>query len=164
MKPEQKNIIRSKVKTTVDYITGEIVEEHTESQYKVDREPDFVKLYLGDIGKLYNLPNTSLLLAMLRKMNYDNEIILNASVKRSLSKSIGDNMGLANVEKLITAYVKRGILIRKDKGVYLFNPYLFGRGKWQDVSKIRLSIDYSPGLREIKAEIKDVIRESAPLE
>jgi hypothetical protein len=77
MKPEQKKIIKSKVKTTVDSITGEIIEIETINDFKVDREPDFVKLYLGDIGKLFNLPNTSLLMALLHQMNYDNEIVLN---------------------------------------------------------------------------------------
>lgn len=155
MKPEQKNIIKQNVKTTVDLATGEVTEIHTENQYKVDREPDFVKLYLGDIGKLYNLPNTSLLMALLKKMNYDNEVILNAAVKRELSKQIGGNMGLSNIEKIIGIYTKRGVLIRKDRGIYLFNPYLFGRGKWQDVNKIRLSISYSPGSREVSTEIND---------
>jgi hypothetical protein len=153
MKPEQKNVIKSNVKTTIDLVTGEITEIQTDNQYRVDREPDFVKLYLGDIGRLYNLPNTSLLMALLRKMNYDNEVILNAAVKRELSSSIGGNMGLANIEKIIGVYVKRGVLIRKDRGIYLFNPYLFGRGKWQDVNKIRLSISYEPGVREVTAEI-----------
>jgi len=62
-------------------------------------------------------------------------------------------MGLSNIEKIIGVYVKRGVLIRKDRGIYLFNPYLFGRGKWQDVNKIRLSISYEPGVREVTAEI-----------
>jgi hypothetical protein len=34
----------------------------------------------------------------------------------------------------------------KAKGIYLFNPYFFARGAWGDIHKIRMSIDYTPGL------------------
>lgn len=154
MKPEQKKILKSKVKTTVDTITGEILEIETINDYKVDREPDFVKLYLGDIGKLFNLPNTSLLMALLHQMNYDNEIVLNASIKRKICALIGDKMSLANLEKIIGIYTKKEILIRKDRGLYMFNPYLFGRGSWKDINKIRLSISYSPEGKDTQAIIE----------
>jgi hypothetical protein len=154
MKPEQKKIIKSKVKTTVDSITGEVIEIETINDFKVDREPDFVKLYLGDIGKLFNLPNTSLLMALLHQMNYDNEIVLNASIKRKICALIGDKMSLANLEKIISIYTKKEILIRKDRGLYMFNPYLFGRGSWKDINKIRLSISYSPEGKDINAIIE----------
>ena len=34
------------------------------------------------------------------------------------------------------------ILYRVDRGIYRFNPYLFGRGDWQDVARLRLEIKY----------------------
>lgn len=33
-------------------------------------------------------------------------------------------------------------MFRADIGVYTLNPYLFGKGDWQDISRLRLEINY----------------------
>ena len=35
------------------------------------------------------------------------------------------------------------ILYRVGTGAYNFNPYLFGKGDWQDVSRLRLEVNYN---------------------
>ena len=42
----------------------------------------------------------------------------------------------------MTDLVKGKVLFRVDKGVYRFNPYLFGKGDWQDIAKLRLEVNY----------------------
>lgn len=40
-------------------------------------------------------------------------------------------------------YSSKGkILYRVGTGAYNFNPYLFGKGDWQDVSRLRLEVNY----------------------
>ena len=36
-----------------------------------------------------------------------------------------------------------GIIVRKSIGVYQVNPNLFAKGKWEDIVKIRMEIEYS---------------------
>lgn len=46
------------------------------------------------------------------------------------------------VSNAITELVKGKILYRVGTGAYNFNPYLFGKGDWQDVSRLRLEVNY----------------------
>jgi hypothetical protein len=46
--------------------------------------------------------------------------------------------------------------MRKDKGMYIANPSLFGKGKWNDIKEIRMSISYSEDGRMIKSEINKI--------
>ncbi len=151
MKPKKK--VNHMIETlSLDKETGEVVQETQVSSWVLDREPDFVKLYVDDIGSLFNLSNTDILFAFVRKMNYDNEIALNASIKRDISKTLKTTV--SNIDKMISKYVKEDILIRKDRGLFLVNPYIFGRGKWQDIRKIRLSIEYTLSGRKIVSAIE----------
>lgn len=151
MKPKKR--VNHIVETvSLDVESGEVIQETQTSIYTLDREPDFVKLYVDDIRHLYNISNTDILLAFVRKMNYDNEIALNASIKRDISNALGTTV--SNIDKMISKYVQKDILIRKDRGLFLVNPYLFGRGKWQDIRKIRLSIEYTLEGRKVVSSIE----------
>jgi hypothetical protein len=113
-------------------------------------EPSFIKLYLQDLLYLSDIPRgyDRILYALLKKMSYAGgdqngmEVIVNASLKRRIAEELQlKNVG--SISNAITDLVKGGVLIRKDVGIYQFNPYLFGKGDWQDVSQLRLEVDYS---------------------
>ena len=60
-------------------------------------------------------------------------------------KAICDELGWKTVASLDNALQKLlagKILYRVDRGMYRFNPYLFGKGDWQDISRLRLDINY----------------------
>ena len=43
------------------------------------------------------------------------------------------------------------------KGIYQFNPYLFGRGNWSDIAKLRLSVKYDEDKgRTFESQFEDV--------
>ena len=49
---------------------------------------------------------------------------------------------MSSINNAITDFVKGKILYRVDVGMYNFNPFLFGKGDWQDISRLRLEVNY----------------------
>jgi len=117
-------------------------------------EPNYVKLYLDDILYLSDLPKglNSILYALLKRMAYGNQLVLNAALKRQIAREV--NLGTSSVNNAITKFVKGQLLKRIDTGIYLVNPQLFGKGEWKDISKIRLTAKYDLKGRTIMAEIE----------
>ena len=71
---ENKKIYQTETKTIIDHQTGEIIQtEHNQKGF-VEKEPDYVKLYLQDIARLNNLPPSasSLMTLIIRSMGYNN--------------------------------------------------------------------------------------------
>lgn len=127
-----------------DLETGKATKQHERKTYKVkiEQEPDFVKLYLKDICKLNNIPKTSskLLNVLLRYSSYENKVLLPSGIKKEIVKELETTMG--TLDNALSKLVKSEIIARESKGVYKLNPYIFGRGKWQDIKKIRATWSY----------------------
>ena len=140
--------------SVTDLNTGEVhTTEITRSTFK-DVEPPYIKVYLDDITNLYNLPNNSsdLLLELLRLMSYDGQIILNSAIKKIMQKRVGYK-NLGSVDNYISSLCKKEIFKCVDRGIYEPNPFIFGRGDWKSISKLRdawLHISYNEkGEKEI---------------
>jgi predicted transcriptional regulator len=138
-----------KVLETVDGITGELLDKKFQSLYW-EREPDYIKMYLTDISRLYflNLSQNKTLLALLRKMNYDCEIVLTSLTKKELIEALKLPKGTFN--NSITYLIEKGIIMRIENNRYLVNPHLFARGSWSDIQKIQMTITYDKNGRLIK--------------
>jgi len=139
----------------VNAVTGEVLEQHSISVVRMDREPDYVKLYLNDIMKLNDLPasSSSILFRILNRMGYDNKVVLVNEIKEDIAKEVGTSYD--TVRKRITELVKKKILLpsgRKERSaVYIVNPSIFARGKWEDVKRIRLTVEYGPDGKRMSA-------------
>lgn len=72
---------------------------------------------------------------------YGMEITLNASIKKRIADTL-EIKNIRTINNVLTDLVKGQILIRADIGVYTLNPYLFGKGDWQDISRLRLEVSY----------------------
>lgn len=138
--------------TTIDVTTGEVFQSTQESVLPV--EPDYVKLYLADLVVLNDIPKwvSGILHELLKRMNYQNEIVLNAEIKRRIAMEL--DIVPQTIDNALVIFIKKSVLYRNGKGVYLANPYLFGKGKWSDIRKIRLSISYGINGKEMEGEIK----------
>lgn len=124
-------------KMVTDRTTGEILSEESTTVHQIPEEPPYVKLYLDDLIKLNDLPKSSsaILYEFVRKMNYDGFIVINASIKRMIGADLG--VKEQSISNAISTFVKKDIMHRFDKGVYILNPSLFAKGKWTDVRKLR---------------------------
>ena len=140
--------IKQSVETEVLNEYGEIVSKRANRVLNWGNEPQYIKLYLQDILYLSDLPkhHEKILFELLKRATYAGEkygmeITLNAGIK----KRIAENLGIKNIRSInntLSDLVKGKILFRADIGVYTLNPYLFGKGDWQDISRLRLEINY----------------------
>lgn len=149
-KKNSKTVLTKLETMTYDAQTGEVFTEQTLTKRKVSKEPDFIKLYLNDVMLLSDVPKSKsdILYLLLRKMNYDNEITVVASHKRDIANEL--KCSQINIDKTLSLLVEKGILIRKERGVYVANPRLFGKGNWEDIEELRMSIDYKKsGIKRI---------------
>lgn len=141
-------ILKQSVETEVLNDKGEIVSKRANRTLSWGSEPAFIKLYLQDVLYLADMPtkHSAILYELLKRSSYAGDkdgmqVIVNASLKRRIQEALGlKNVG--SISNAITELVKGKVLYRADVGMYNFNPYLFGKGDWQDIAKLRLEIDY----------------------
>jgi hypothetical protein len=140
--------------TITDVNTGEIVKSEISKEFYLPKEPDFIKLYLNDVAYMSDLPKwvTGILYDLLRRMDYENIISLPSGTKRLIAEKMSINP--KTIDNALGQFVKKGILIKKDTGVYLANPTYFGKGSWANIYKIRMTVSYVNGHRMFEGEIE----------
>lgn len=93
-------------------------------------------------------------------MNYNNTFINHKFLKEMMVKELKIsintlNMGISNLKK-------KGILIpvRGAKGLYIVDPELFARGKWEDIKNLRLVIEYNKdGSKSLKSNAREQLKQ-----
>ena len=140
--------------------TGEVLKVKNFKTAIVSTEPDFLKLYLSDIKRIFSLEkNVSLVLySIVLRMGYDNKFIAVKDTKILMSKDTG--LKIETIDVAISKLKKENILIPISKSVYLVDPNLFARGKWNKLKDLRLCIKYNPdGTRTINSNMMENIIE-----
>lgn len=138
----------------LDLDTGEVnTTEIKQTFVTKGQEPRFVKVYLDDLLLLKDLPTKSsaILWELIKNTTYENKIILNGSIKKEIISRL--DIKISTLNNALSRFTKAEILYRLDTGIYMPNPYLFARGKWEDVQDLRMIVDYKSGKREIQIEI-----------
>lgn len=117
--------------------SGEVVDEYHEIMTQLPSEPLYIKLYIEDLSRLYFLPKSSpeLLLELLKKLDYDGLIVLNATSKKMICARV--RRSVKTLDNFLHALVKKDVFRRVGTGVFQPNPLLFGRGEWRDIYKRR---------------------------
>lgn len=118
------------------------------------KEPNYIKLYLDTVLYLKDLPKglNTILYALLKRMSYGNQLVLNAALKRQIAEEI--DLSVSSINNAITKFVKGELLERIDTGLYRVNPHLFGKGEWKDIAKIRLEVAFDSEGKTIMSEIE----------
>lgn len=139
---------------------GNFKESSTASIFKAkqDAEPAYIKVYLGDIGRLMNLQkgSSALLYELFKLISFDeNMIILNAAIKKRIAKTL--NIKPQSLNNALSELKKKELLIHVDQGIYAPNPYYFGKGSWAELKKkrgkIECTLEYSD---DNERTIKDI--------
>ena len=134
--------IKQSVETLVMNDQGEMVSKKANKVLSWGAEPSYIKLYLQDILYLSDMPtkHSAILYELLKRSSYAGDkdgmqVIVNASLKRRIKETLGFK-NMSSINNAITDFVKGKILYRVDVGMYNFNPFLFGKGDWQDISRL----------------------------
>ena len=114
---------------------------------KLPKEPDYIKLYIDDIGYLMGIQegHRTILLYIAASVGYDGFVTLTLARKARIAATVG--MAVKTIENAITNFLKTGILYREGRCEYQLNPSLFAKGEWRHIRERResfnLQISYS---------------------
>ena len=138
---KKKKVTQSSITQTVTS-DGEILEHSTTKTFQFEKEPEYIKMYISDVARLKNVPNgmSPILLELISQMGYNNIIPAYKPIKLITCNRLGISLDYLN--KAITEFYKKGLFIRVARGVYMADPELFARGKWEDIKQLRLVVDY----------------------
>lgn len=155
--PENLRRINQYVEKIMVNENGNTIKKELNTVYSVPAEPPYVKMYLDTILYLKDLPkgHNPILMSILKRLpwaNQEQDIALNAGIKRKIAKEVG--CSVSKVNNAITDLVKGEVLFRIDVGVYQVNPHLFGRGEWNDIAKLRLEVTFDKNGKTILGEIE----------
>lgn len=144
-----------RIEQTTDHLSGEIT-KHTSTVVQLNKlppEPEYIKLYVDDIGKLHGLSPThrEVLLYVAAASGYDGIATISARRKAAIALTIGGS--IKTVSNALTECVKTGLLRRVAHGEYEPNPFVFGRGSWAEIRERRerfvASFVYGPQGRQV---------------
>lgn len=146
---EKARVTKVNTKIVTDSSSGEIMETEQSTTSILPREPDFVKLYVKDIGKMFDLTKSDdkVLFCITKHMTFSNLVYLVMPVKKMIMAEL--KMPLNTLNDSIRNLSDSGIMQRQAHGVYLINPNLFAKGKWEDIVKIRMAIEYTAAGKKI---------------
>ena len=114
---------------------------------KLPKEPDYIKLYVDDIGHLMGVQEgyRSILLYISASVGYDGFVTLTLARKARIAATVG--LAVKTVDNAITSLIKADILRREGRCEYELNPSLFAKGEWAHIRERReafnLHISYS---------------------
>lgn len=133
----------------VDPATGEIHTRYKERTVRVGAEDDYVKIYFEGIHYLCDISSDCwhFLTYLLQFVHFAEEpdsissrYSLTVTLTDDLRKQIAMLMGYkskSSINNIITELVDGGILYRVSCSLYRVNPFVFGRGKYQNVLRVR---------------------------
>ena len=146
MSSDFKTIVTQATKTNVDNVTGEVISSEEFSTTRIPQTPDFVMTFTQDIGFIANISGgaSKLLFGILSEISRSNTVVLIKEVKEKIAKKVGLNPN--SIDPLISSLVKNKVLLRENNkkrtSIYLINPHFFGKGKWVNINKLRMLVEY----------------------
>ena len=145
-KGEKRNASEVQEQTVVD------AEGHTLSSTKYKRsrrqtEPDFIKLYLADVARLYGC-QPRVLTVLARRMEYQSNLVaLTPRVRQLVAKECGfKNVG--SLKNALSKLSAEGLIKKVGGSEYMIDPKVFGKGTWEKIEHARTvyaSITYTHG-------------------
>lgn len=157
-KRETKNITYQHDIHVVDRETGEVTQTTNETIVQFPSEPEYIKLYLDDLNRIYELPNNSILYEVMKQMNYDGLINLSKYAKDMICERLG--LKPQTFANYLQKLKEKDIIQPVGRGTFMPNPNLFGKGTWKEIysrrkkyAEIKLNITYKPdGTKTVQTE------------
>lgn len=159
----KKEVFHEVLESKIDYNTGEVKEETTTIRTVAEREPDYIKLYVDMICVFNEIENSfsKVILECSKYINYADDKqggLLEITSFRKQNIAEACNVSVSRINQAITTFIKKNIFIpylkpdgTKQRGVFIVNPYIIARGKWDNIKKLRATFDFME--KSIKPEI-----------
>jgi hypothetical protein len=133
MSRNTKKLVQQSESTVVDLATGEAVQRAVTNVYTLPTEPPYVKMYLDDLCVFASVSEShkKLLIALLRRLDYEGYIILSARARKEMAASLG--WGDGAYRNKLNELCKKNLLRRCSTNEYAVNPQYFARGEWKQI-------------------------------
>lgn len=150
----KKEVFHEVLESKINYETGEIKEETTTIRTVAEREPDYIKLYVDMICVFNEIESSfsKVILECSKYINYADDKqggLLEITSFRKQNIADACNVSVSRINQAITTFVKKNIFIpylkpdgTKQRGVFIVNPYIIARGKWDNIKKLRATFDF----------------------
>lgn len=156
---EKKKVSKSTIIQQVNSETGEVIDLVSTQTFGIEKEPPYIKMYIDDITRLKELPPgmSKILMELIKSMGYNNVIPTYKPIKQMICRNLGIKMDYLN--KAISTFHKKGLLIRLHRGIYVADPELFARGKWEDIKNLRLVVEYAKdGSKKLQSNLPEEVQ------
>jgi hypothetical protein len=139
---KEKTVAQKNEITQIDQ-DGVVIQTHTENIFKLytASEPHYIKHYQQCFESINALKNRTeeILQEILLYTTYNkNTIYLNQQIKVDICNKLG--LAYQTMTNALTELKQSQILLYVDTGLYIVNPYYFGKGEWKELRKIREKI------------------------
>ncbi|WP_416861241.1 hypothetical protein [Helicobacter ganmani] len=153
LKDQNRKTLIAKEKQYINHITGEVLGSESYS-IQVKTKDEFVKLFVENIdylGKKLDGFEFKTLFFILKKMDYQNSLVIDSTFKKNLSICF-DNKSSSVISRAISGLISKNILLKIDTmelrqkfqsfigNSYYVNPNIIGKGSFRDIKKLRQTI------------------------
>ena len=127
----------------LDTESGEIIGEYLPS-FKKEKMPhtEFLLFFAKNLSTLIKSKpsNKDIIISrILSKMDGNNHVYLFQDFREPLAKEL--NCNPSYVSKVISELLQKEILFRLHKGVYMVNPYIYGKGNLDNIKNVRWNFE-----------------------
>lgn len=153
LKDQNRKTLIAKEKQYINHLTGEVLSSESYS-IQVKTQDEFVKLFVENIdylGKKLNGFEFKTLFFILKKMDYQNSLVIDSTFKKNLSICFDDKSSSV-ISRAISGLIEKKILLKIDTmelkqkfqafvgDSYYVNPNIIGKGSFRDIKKLRQTI------------------------
>lgn len=158
-----KNVLYEEVEKIKNNETGEIIEERNRKLVKKNNTPDFIMLFTQTSpqlfeAKLTSAQNSVLFSILTGQRVYRSNVVDLSSVAR-IEIEQATNLTRNTINQCISRLVKKDIILREQVGKntykYMLNPYVFGKGNWADIEKLRYEVDITYDFKKLEVTHKE---------
>ncbi|WP_076419651.1 winged helix-turn-helix domain-containing protein [Colwellia sp. UCD-KL20] len=148
---KEKTVAQTKEINLVDE-DGVVLQTRSEHIFKIyaASEPHYIKNYQQCFESINDLKNRTeeILNELLIYTEYNkNTIYLNQQIKVDICNKLGT--AYQTMTNALTELKKSQILLYIGTGLYIVNPYYFGKGEWRELKKIRDKIKISTSTKKV---------------
>lgn len=146
---------------SVNSETGEVLHKNVVTEFRLPKEPSYVKLYLDDLGQVLKLApgSKNLLHELAFRLDYEGYVSLSAVTRERICNNL--NIKPQTLKNYLQDLKKTGFLLPVGTNCFKINPNYFAKGDWHNVFKQRkeyagmeLRIRYNAdGGREISSSV-----------
>ena len=124
------------VEHTVEDANGKTISAKKYKRSSRQTEPDFIKLYVADLARLYGC-HPRVLTALAKRMEYQSNLVaLTPRVKDIVARECGfKNTG--SLRNALSKLSSEGLIKKIGPSEYMIDPKVFGKGTWEKIEHAR---------------------------